>query len=1201
MKNRSLITLVIIFSNLFFFGQKNTYHVPGTPCDGCVWADPNAGIQQNGAKILDGNGVIATSYTQSACGLDFVQVSNPLYKRGFSFQVGLNQPAAFAIAGIPVGAVIQKAFLYVGASGNLGLFNASITNPLSTTASFSMAQIGSHIDKCWGYSGTYNYRADVTSIIAGNGNYIISGIPVMPQVPPKDADGATLFIIYSDVSQNFTGSIVIGDGAQVAAPGTINSVLSGFNVCATPSVFTNFILISDLQKVLPTDIRLNSLANNFNLPTASQQVWNFISAPGAPPFVGQTTANYGASNTSDCFNLIMAGMYFRTSCSVCGILTIPNQTICAGTGAGFSVPNNSVLTNPTYSVNPGGLTNTTGLFNVSPLVTTTYTTYVTGLNASSTMATETQTFTVFVNPSPNASPTTTQTSCTNTVNAFNLGLTFVPALPVPSYTINWSTLPNGVTTSTQTSATGGIAPGIYTATITTAGGCSTTTSFSINSLPAISAFTFTPSGTSFTVTCAQPTVVINLNPASYNYTWTNGFSAPQNGPTGNFTSSNLGTWSVTGVNPVSGCSSTQTFVVTQNVSIPSSTVTPVAQNITCPVGSPATFTGITTSSLTNVTHSWYSPFSPGAATNGGTISIFNSSAPGTYTYCVTDNVSGCSTCKTVTITSSSGFPSFNITSPQQFTIGCGTTSLATINISSVTTNPVPGGPVSYTVLPPTYVGPTYTVGGSATYTANIPGQYTVIVHDNTNNCETKIPVSIIQNTFGPQVTAIANQQTLTCYVPSTLLQGTSTNTNVSFNWGFPGPPGNVPNDTLTVFTNTAAPNNTIVATYTLTVTDNINKCKSTQTITIYQNTAKPTAIITGGNFITCATETVNFTNASISNIPATFFPTLPVIGYSWSGPSPQQTFTNTSTYIAFTPAGVANQYTLVVKDLNNGCTAVTTKTLGDNRIYPNVGPATYTFDCGTVGANIFPVITGTTSGFSYYWTSLGSVTTASFSSFTNSMVTVNLAGSYAVSVTNTLNGCTNNAVITVVNGALTGDFSASSITGYAPLTVNFTNLTASSSTATGTSSITSVWSFGNGYSQVTTSSTISPVTTYSNAGTYTVTMYVSKGTCIDTVVKIINVELPSKLEVPNVFTPNGDGSNDVFFLKVTNVSEIHALIYDRWGNKVFESNSNTGNIEWDGKNMSGKEVSAGTYFYIITGTGKDGKDYSQKGNVSIYR
>jgi gliding motility-associated-like protein len=101
--------------------------------------------------------------------------------------------------------------------------------------------------------------------------------------------------------------------------------------------------------------------------------------------------------------------------------------------------------------------------------------------------------------------------------------------------------------------------------------------------------------------------------------------------------------------------------------------------------------------------------------------------------------------------------------------------------------------------------------------------------------------------------------------------------------------------------------------------------------------------------------------------------------------------------------------------------------------------------------------------------------------------------------------------------------------------------------------------------------------------------------------KIIVVDIPSKLEVPNVFTPNGDGSNDIFFLKASNLTEITALIYDRWGNKVYELTSNTGNIAWDGKNQVGKDVAEGTYFYIITAKGKEGVDYKTKGNLSLYR
>jgi gliding motility-associated-like protein len=95
--------------------------------------------------------------------------------------------------------------------------------------------------------------------------------------------------------------------------------------------------------------------------------------------------------------------------------------------------------------------------------------------------------------------------------------------------------------------------------------------------------------------------------------------------------------------------------------------------------------------------------------------------------------------------------------------------------------------------------------------------------------------------------------------------------------------------------------------------------------------------------------------------------------------------------------------------------------------------------------------------------------------------------------------------------------------------------------------------------------------------------------------------MPSKLEVPNVFTPNGDGSNDVFFFKTANLIEITAIIFDRWGNKVYETDSSTDNVGWDGKNLLGKDCAPGVYFYIVKATGKDAQAYEKKGNVSLFR
>jgi hypothetical protein len=67
------------------------------------------------------------------------------------------------------------------------------------------------------------------------------------------------------------------------------------------------------------------------------------------------------------------------------------------------------------------------------------------------------------------------------------------------------------------------------------------------------------------------------------------------------------------------------------------------------------------------------------------------------------------------------------------------------------------------------------------------------------------------------------------------------------------------------------------------------------------------------------------------------------------------------------------------------------------------------------------------------------------------------------------------------------------------------------------------------------------------------------------------------------------------------MKEIEALIFDRWGNKVYEVLSTTGNINWDGTNFRGDKCSDGIFFYIIKAKGHDDKEYFVKGNVTLIR
>jgi gliding motility-associated-like protein len=87
--------------------------------------------------------------------------------------------------------------------------------------------------------------------------------------------------------------------------------------------------------------------------------------------------------------------------------------------------------------------------------------------------------------------------------------------------------------------------------------------------------------------------------------------------------------------------------------------------------------------------------------------------------------------------------------------------------------------------------------------------------------------------------------------------------------------------------------------------------------------------------------------------------------------------------------------------------------------------------------------------------------------------------------------------------------------------------------------------------------------------------------------------------VPNTFTPNGDGKNDVFFAYGEFVSDFHMMIFDRWGNLIFESSDMTEG--WNGTANGGKDlVQIDTYVWVITYTEKyEGYKHKIVGHVNM--
>jgi gliding motility-associated-like protein len=97
----------------------------------------------------------------------------------------------------------------------------------------------------------------------------------------------------------------------------------------------------------------------------------------------------------------------------------------------------------------------------------------------------------------------------------------------------------------------------------------------------------------------------------------------------------------------------------------------------------------------------------------------------------------------------------------------------------------------------------------------------------------------------------------------------------------------------------------------------------------------------------------------------------------------------------------------------------------------------------------------------------------------------------------------------------------------------------------------------------------------------------------------IFVKGESSLEIPNIFTPNGDGKNDVFLPGSQSMTYVHGIIMNRWGRKIYEWEWNEGDDEmsngWDGTIYNSDRIaSPGVYYYIIEGEGQDGIIYDPK-------
>lgn len=147
------------------------------------------------------------------------------------------------------------------------------------------------------------------------------------------------------------------------------------------------------------------------------------------------------------------------------------------------------------------------------------------------------------------------------------------------------------------------------------------------------------------------------------------------------------------------------------------------------------------------------------------------------------------------------------------------------------------------------------------------------------------------------------------------------------------------------------------------------------------------------------------------------------------------------------------------------------------------------------------------------------------------------------------------------------------------------------------------WDFGDGQ----TSTDFEPVHTYLTEGIYTITLAVTNPSgCVDTsrVESAVRVEKGAQILLPNAFTPgkdgpgSGDGENDVFLPLMRGVTEFQLMVFNRWGELLFESKSpETG---WDGY-YQGKLCQQDVYVYKLVAKYESGDVVTRMGDIHLMR
>ena len=536
--------------------------------------------------------------------------------------------------------------------------------------------------------------------------------------------------------------------------------------------------------------------------------------------------------------------------------------------------------------------------------------------------------------------------------------------------------------------------------------------------------------------------------------------------------------------------------------------------------------------------------------------------PGTYTLAILNTENGCVDSTSTLVLQDTIAPTGTIDLP----------SILNCDVLEVALNSNTSVPVEYNWSSAN--GNILTAPDLSSIDVDAPGDYVLDIISLENGCETTIMVLVQQDTVAPDL-SILTPDVLTCDLLEFPLDASNSSSGPNFEASWTASNGgNIVEGAESLNPLVDEPGN-----YQLTILNIVNGCSQSQNINVLEDVVLPTANA-GNDFVLPCFEPSTNLDGSASSIGASFV-------YEWTTSSGSILSGSNSIVPVIDAPGL---YNLLVTNTSNGCESMDmVQVIQDipvasvSSVQPLCHDDNGQISISTVSGGISPYVYAIDGGESFF----------PGSNFTNLE-----PGNYDV-VVQDVNGCEYNTIISIEQPdsviAITTEASAELLFGESYQILLQTNIP--------TSEIQNIqWQAVPGLSCY---DCLNPIASPNQTTDYRVVVTNVNG-CSDEAFIRIFVDKGVAIYIPNIFSPNGDGSNDRFYLfaKAGTIETIENFqIYSRWGETLFEQTNippNDPEYGWDGT-FRGQLMNSGVFTYFAKVKLTDGRVELFKGDVTLFR